>query len=180
MSPTAKLRFVMLVTVFWALLSTFEMKPYRMNEDRAQTCNPSLPLNAQCRLTAPIVTLELARNADDFLARIDQRETGGQYDAERRSSNTSLVRTNTYLDFLFIVLYAAAFWLLALQAKGRLTKWVIGLILLTAVLDIVENILLLNAIRVIGQGSTNFTAPGIQFQVVLPGSYLDPPRVCHS
>ena len=64
------------------------------------------------------------------------------------------------MDFLFIGLYWAVFVLFAVEGGGRLPQ-LIGVISVAAILDGIENVRLLQALRAIGDGAAfSFTPRG--------------------
>src|SRR5882757_8295132 len=98
-----------------------------------------------CVLASPIAELQLAESAGEFKARIDQG-SAGQFE----SWNLQIARVNTCMDFLSIGLYWAVFVLFTLEyGGGRLGRAVIGVISLTAIFDVLENVRLLQALGAI-------------------------------
>ena len=84
----------------------------------------------------PILDVELAERPDCFVAVTTEGAA-----PDKIAHNLRLFRVNTWMDFLFIVLYWLVFILFALAPGGRWTKWtVIGLISASAVLDVGENL----------------------------------------
>lgn len=80
-----------------------------------------------------ILDVELAQSPQCFTFMATQGP------ADKLAHNISLVRVNTYMDFLFIILYWSVFFLFARVEQSRWTKWVIGLISGAAVFDVLEN-----------------------------------------
>ncbi len=109
-----------------------------------------------CVLDNPIAELELAASAANFKARIDQGSPG-QYE----TWNAAIARVHSCMDFLFIGLYWAVFVLFAVEGGGRLCRPLIGVISVVAILDGIENVRLLQALRAIGNGAAfSFTPRG--------------------
>ncbi len=105
---------------------------------------------------SPIAELELAESPAGLKARIDQGSPG-QYE----TWNVAIARVNTWMDFLFIGLYWAVFVLFAVEGGGRLGRSLIGVISVAAILDGIENVRLLQALRAIGDGAAfSFTPRG--------------------
>lgn len=152
---TAKVRSLLLTTLVWALITSAEIQPYRKSQDLGGACNPTTLNGLQCKLTAPIATLELSTNPAQFTARIDQGNT-----KLNRNVNVRLASINTYLDFPFIVIYATAFVVLARWSNSRFLRWILCSILLAAALDLVENAFLLFALKGVANGVTAFLTPG--------------------
>ncbi len=107
-----------------------------------------------CVLDSPIAELELAASPADFKARIEQGSPG-QYE----TWNVAIARVNTCMDFLFIGLYWAVFVLFAVEGGGRLSRTLIGIISATAILDVLENVRLLQALRAIGNAAAFSSTP---------------------
>src|SRR6185437_2877170 len=109
----------------------------------------------RCVLDSPIAELQLAASAGDFKARIDQG-SAGQFE----SWNLQIARVNTCMDFLSIGLYWAVFVLFALEwGGGRLGRAVIGVISLTAIFDLLENVRLLQALAAIRDAAAFSATP---------------------
>ncbi len=109
-----------------------------------------------CVLESPIPELELAARSADFKARIDQGSPG-QYE----TWNVAIAGVNTCMDFLLIGLYWAVFVLFAVEGGGRLSRAVIGAISAAAILDVLENVRLLQALQAIGNAAAfSFTPRG--------------------
>ena len=115
-----------------------------------------------CVLDNPIAELELAASPAGFKARIDQGSPG-QYE----TWNVAIARVNTCMDFLFIGLYWAVFVLFAVEGGGRLCRTLIGVISVAAILDVIENVRLLQALRAISNGAAfSFTPRGFSLAQV--------------
>ena len=109
-----------------------------------------------CELGSPIAELELATSSAGFKARIDQGSPG-QYE----TWNVAIARVNTCMDFLFIGLYWAVFVLFAVEGGGLLCRTLIGVISVAAILDVIENVRLLQALRAISNATAfSFTPRG--------------------
>jgi hypothetical protein len=107
-----------------------------------------------CVLGSPIAELELAKSPAGFKARIDQGSPG-QYE----TWNVAIARVNTCMDFLFIGLYWAVFVLFAVEDGGRLCRTLIGVISVAAILDVIENVRLLQALRAISNAAAFSVTP---------------------
>jgi hypothetical protein len=108
-----------------------------------------------CALDSPMAELTLAVSSADFKARIDQGSPG-QYE----TWNAAIARVNTCMDFLFIGLYWAVFVLFSVEGGGgRLSRMVIGIISVAAILDGIENVRLLQALQAIGNGAAFLFTP---------------------
>ena len=81
----------------------------------------------------PILDVELAQTPKCFTF------VATQGPAEKLAHNLGLFRLDTYMDFLFILLYWSVFVLFARVEQSRWTIWVIGLICGTALFDVLEN-----------------------------------------
>src|ERR1700751_5719749 len=78
--------FVLIATIVWALSMTVEVSFFDMPHTSGVIA----------RFDSPIAKLELAKSRQAFSAVIDQGP---------RHKNIRILRINTYMDFLFIVLY---------------------------------------------------------------------------
>lgn len=79
---------------------------------------------------------------------------------EGHDQNVALMRANTYMDFLFIVLYWAIFVTFAKIEKGRFSSIASLLITLSALADVWENLRILNGLRALGSATPlDFTVP---------------------
>jgi hypothetical protein len=107
-----------------------------------------------CVLDSPIAELELAASSADFKARIDQGSPG-QYE----TWNVAIARVNTCMDFLLIGLYWAVFVLFAVESGARFSRTVIGVISAAAILDVLENVRLLQALQAIGNAAAFSSTP---------------------
>ena len=135
--------FLLMLTV-WSGMMAWEASSYM-----ARPCQErGVPGYWGCLLESPIAELELAESPAGFKARIDQGSPG-QYE----TWNVAIARVNTCMDFLLIGLYWAVFVLFAVEGGGRLCRTLIGVISLTAILDVIENVRLLQALRAIGNGA---------------------------
>lgn len=94
------------------------------------------------RFNSPIAMLELTRSQADFAALIDEGD---------RQKNVKVVQNNTYMDFMFIILYCAT--LILLGAVGRLESIVrailVSSVLATGFFDYWENFRLLNLLSIV-------------------------------
>jgi hypothetical protein len=102
----------------------------------------------------PIVDLELAQTATCFRSIVTQ---GAQ---EGHDHNVSLVRANTYMDFLFIVLYWVIFITFAQIESGGPAKLASVVITLSALADVWENVRILKGLRALTSATPiEFTLP---------------------
>lgn len=84
-----------------------------------------------------LIDLELASSPACFKELLEQ---GGL------AENGRILRTNTYMDFVFIGLYWAVFVLFATVYKGWISQWIFLLISVAALFDVLENVRLLEGI----------------------------------
>jgi Patatin-like phospholipase len=91
------------------------------------------PSDWSCYSTGKILDIELARSAHCFESVVDR----GNHPHEVKNSEP--FRTNTYMDFAFILLYWAIFVLLARRLANQWSKWVILCISVSAAFDLLEN-----------------------------------------
>jgi hypothetical protein len=80
-----------------------------------------------------ILDVELSPTAECFESVVRQEAT------DHGERNIRLIRTNTYMDFLFILLYWSVFVLFARVEEGRWSNWVTGFISSAALFDALEN-----------------------------------------
>jgi hypothetical protein len=144
--------FTMLAALLWAVVMGIQVMPYKTALTLPGTCETV----ALCKQTGPIASLELATSPSLFQHRIDQGSA-----TANRESNARIAQVNTWLDFLFIVLYWSVFVQLARAFPGRLASWVVAVISIAALLDVGENYLLFKSIGGVVGGSTKFLTPGI-------------------
>ena len=143
--------FLLMLTV-WSGMMAWETSSYM-----ARPC-PERPAAGywECVLDNPIAELELAASPAAFKARIDQGSPG-QYE----TWNVAIARVNTCMDFLFIGLYWSVFVLFAVEGGGRLCRTLIGVISVAAILDVIQNVRLLQALRAISNAAAfSFTPRG--------------------
>lgn len=123
---------VVIATIVWAVSMAIEASRFDKSRDKGLIG----------RFDSPVAMLELARSQDDFAAVIDQGE---------RQKNVKVMQINTYMDFIFIILYCAT--LILLGAVSRLES-VARTILMISVLatglcDYWENFRLLRLLRIV-------------------------------
>src|SRR5689334_15815307 len=104
MKLAGKLRAAVCLTLLWSIGMAVQISPYRKSSNIASTCDPTKRWNWECRLTSPIVILELAIHPASFQSGVDQDDS-----TANRSANLRIGRINTYLDFPFIFLYTSTF-----------------------------------------------------------------------
>ena len=116
--------------------------------------------------SAPVADLELAADAPHFQDLVDQRDS-----VANRRWNAEVIRVNTCMDFLFILLYWLTFVFLAKDQYASVTTlnpshypWgfavVTALISVAALLDIWENVRLMSALSKLSDSLNVFTVPG--------------------
>jgi hypothetical protein len=128
-----RLFFPLILTILWSAVMAVEAN----NIARAE----SEEVPASCYFSGkPILDVELAKTPECFAF------VATQGPANKLAHNIALFRANTYMDFLFIVLYWNVFVFFARAEQGRWTKWVIGLISGAAVFDVLENLRILNGV----------------------------------
>jgi hypothetical protein len=144
--PERSLFFLLLFTILWSAAMGIE----------ANGLAPAEKLPAGCYFSAkPILDIELAQRSDCFVA----VATDGASDsvpekaAARSVLNLKLFRLNTWMDFLFILLYWRSLVLFARIKQGQLTKWVITLASLSALFDVLENVQILKGLRAVANSS---------------------------
>jgi hypothetical protein len=128
--------FALIATVVWGLMMSWEASQFKKQDCPKQPLSSSLA----CQATGPISELELAPTHSVFEAVIQQ---GKGYE----TWNIETARVNTWMDFLFIMLYWSVFSLLSFHYPGRLHTTIQLLISIAAVFDVAENIYLLYALR---------------------------------
>ena len=121
---------VLIASMVWAVAMAFE----------ASAFDKSLASGPLSRFESPVAMLELADSQQRFSAILDQA---------KREKNLSTMRVNTYMDFVFIILYCLTFIFLALvcsRASG--VAMAVGVTIVTAgVFDCWENLRLLGQFR---------------------------------
>jgi hypothetical protein len=133
-----RLFFLLILTLFWGVAIGVE----------ANGITPAEPeeVPAGCYFSGkPILDVELAPTTQCFTFVATQGPT------DKLVHNLGLFRLNTYMDFLFILLYWSVFVLFALVEQGRGTKWLIGLISGAAVFDVLENQRILNGVALLAR-----------------------------
>ena len=95
----------------------------------------------------PIVDIELAQTPGCFRSVVTQGADEGH------TLNVSLVGANTYMDFVFIVLYWIVFVMLAQIEGGWPAKLASLLISLSALADVLENLRILKGLRALGSSA---------------------------
>jgi hypothetical protein len=123
------LGFVVMATIVWVAGMSNEVSRFDKKN------NPHLG-----RWDSPVVALELAGSPDSV------RDILG---AESRDHNVRVMQYNTYMDCVFIVLYALVFWLFAdaYRSGSSLAPLIKTAIVVAAVFDYAENFGLLQGLR---------------------------------
>jgi hypothetical protein len=133
-----RLFFALLVTLAWSAAMGVEANGIAPAESEQMPAN--------CYFSGkPILDVELAPTPE-CLAAVATRGAA----AAKVPHNIKLLRVNTWMDFLFIVLYWSSFVLYARVEDGRLTKWLIACISLSALFDVLENTRILKGLRAVG------------------------------
>lgn len=141
-----RLFFLLIATLLWSSAMLFEANGISSPDFRAA---------AGCYFSGrPIVDAELAHTPECFRNIVTQGADEGH------DHNVSLVRANTYMDFLFIVLYWAIFVTFAQIESGWIAKLASFLITVSALADVWENVRILNGLRALGSPTLiGFTLP---------------------
>jgi len=140
-----RLLFLLIATLLWSSAMLLEANRISSPDFRAPT---------GCYFSAkPIVDLELAQTPACFRSIVTQ---GGE---EGHEHNVSLVRANTYMDFVFIVLYWAIFVTFARIETGQFAMTASLLITMSAMADVWENLRILNGLRALESATLAFTVP---------------------
>ena len=133
-----RLFFVLIVTLGWSAAMGVEASGITTPEPEQ--------MPAHCYFSGkPILDMELAQRPECFLTVTMQEATAGNV-----AHNIQLFRVNTWMDFVFILLYWSAFVLFARLEESGLTKWVIGFISGSALFDVLENTRILKGLAVVG------------------------------
>jgi len=121
---------VLIATIVWALCMAVEASSFKK----------PLTHSVLARLDSPIARLELAKSQEAFSAVIDQGP---------RCKNIRIMRINTYMDFLFIVLYCLTLILLVVVNANTtfLTVAATVTVIGTGILDYWENFRLLGLLK---------------------------------
>jgi len=128
-----RLFFLSILTLFWGVAIGVEGNGIAPAEPEEVT--------SSCYFSGkPILDVELASTPQCFTF------VATQGPADKVAHNLGLFRLNTYMDFVFILLYWSVFVLFALVEQGRGTKWLIGLISGAALFDMLENQRILNGL----------------------------------
>jgi hypothetical protein len=128
---------VLIATIVWALSMAVEASSFRKSHNSGLIG----------RFDSPVVMLELAQSRQAFSAIIDQGP---------RDQNIRTMRINTYMDFVFIVLYCLTLILLvAVNSNTSIltTAAFIGVVA-TGILDCWENSRLLGLFKTLESGAT--------------------------
>ena len=141
-----RLFFLLIATLVWSSAMLFEANGISSPDFRAP---------AGCYFSGkPIVDVELAHTPECFRTIVTQGADEGH------DHNVSLVRANTYMDFLFIVLYWTIFVTFAQIEGGWSAKLTSFLITVSALADVWENVRILNGLRALGSPTPiGFTLP---------------------
>jgi len=136
-----RLFFLLIVTLLWSTAMSIE----------ANGIAPAEPeqMPANCYFSGkPILDVELAPKPECFVAVATQgiADKVANETADKLAHNIGLFRVNTYMDFLFIVLYWSVFVLFARLEERPGMKWVIGLISVSALFDVLENLRILKGL----------------------------------
>jgi hypothetical protein len=135
-----RLFFLLIVTLLWSTAMGIEANGIASAEPE------QMPANCYFSGT-PILDVELAPKPECFVAAATQGVADEA--ANGLAHNIGLFRVNTYMDFLFIVLYWSSFVFFARLEQSRWTKWVIGFISVSALFDIVENMRILKGLTAV-------------------------------
>ncbi|MFL6306676.1 MAG: hypothetical protein ACJ72H_24350, partial [Candidatus Sulfotelmatobacter sp.] len=142
--------FLLMFTV-WAAMTAWEAREFMGPPCPEQ----SAAAHWGCMLASPIAELQLATSPAEFKARIDQG-SAGQFE----SWNLEIARVHSCTEFLSIGLYWAVFVLFALECGGgRLRHALIGVISLAAIVDVLENVRLLEALGAISRSAAFSSTP---------------------
>ena len=134
-----RLFFLLIVTLVWSSAMLFEANGISSADFRA----PS-----GCYFSGkPIVDSELAESPACFRSIVTQGADEGY------GHNVSLVRANTHMDFLFILLYWAVFVTFARIEGGWSAKLACVLITLSALADVWENVRILRGLRALASAT---------------------------
>src|ERR1700739_403546 len=141
-----RLFFLLIATLGWSGAMLFEAHGVSSPDFRA----PS----GCCFTGKPTVDAEWAQWPACFRSIVTQGAEEGN------GHNVSLVRVNTYADFLFIVLYSAIFVTFAQIENGWSAKLASLLIIISALADVWENVRILRGLRALASATPlDFTAP---------------------
>jgi hypothetical protein len=123
-----RLFFLLIATMVWSAAMGVEANGIAPTEPEK--------IPASCYFSGkPILDVELAPTPECFTVVTTQGR------ADKLAHNIALFRVNTYMDFLFILLYWSVFVLFARVEDSSWRKWtVIGLISASAALDVGENL----------------------------------------
>jgi hypothetical protein len=141
-----RLFFLLIVTLLWSSAMLLEANRISSPDFRAPT---------GCYFSGkPIVDAELAQTPACFRSIVTQGAEEGN------DQGVSLVRANTYMDFLFIVLYWAIFVTFAQIENGWFSTIASFLITLAALADVWENLRILSGLRALESATpVDFTVP---------------------
>lgn len=121
---------IVLINIAWVIAMSVEVKRFEINN------------RILGKLESPVATLELADTPQRVQAILDQGD---------RDKNVKVMIWNTWMDFLFIVLYCLTLWLLAdayiIQSVLPLLAKVA--IVVTGAFDILENLQLCREFRMV-------------------------------
>ena len=132
-SSERRLLLLLTATVVWSMAMSVEANGI------APAQRQQVPAN--CYFSGkPILDAELAATPDCFAS------VATQGAADKLTHNIGLFRVNTYMDFVFIVLYWSVFVLFAILGESRWTKWVVGLISVSALFDVLESLRILKGL----------------------------------
>lgn len=122
---------VVLATIAWAVCMAIEAGGF----------DKSRSTGLIGRFASPVAMLELARSPHAFASILDQGD---------RQKNIEVMRSNTYMDFLFVILYCATLILLGVVCSaGTVLRMILATtVLATGLFDYWENVRLLGLLRV--------------------------------
>lgn len=126
--PRRSLFVVLALTLLWAGVMQCQLSHALKFPASSPSTQPS------CYWPRPILTIELVCPAGCFKTIVD-----GPNAQSHNPQNSEPFRTNTCMDFAFILLYLSVFLLFAAQLKKPLSKFVALAILISAAFDGLEN-----------------------------------------
>jgi hypothetical protein len=140
-----RLFFLLIATMAWSGTMFLQAK---------RIVSPDYRAPAGCYFSGtPIVDIELSSTASCFRSAVTQGND------EDRAENPKLVRINTYMDCVFIVLYWASFVTFARMMEGWPTKLATFLVTLSALADIWENLRIFSGLQSMVGSASDFTIP---------------------
>lgn len=148
-APEHRLFFLLMVTLLWSAAMGIHAHGIASAEPEQMPANCYFSANS-------ILDVELAPKSQCLVAvatlgAVDEQANTA---ADKIALNLRLFRMNTYMDFLFIVLYWSSFVLFARVQQSRWTKWVIGFISVCSLFDILENVRMLKSLTAVAGHSS--------------------------